>query len=172
VKPHTLLLTGQPGVGKTTVIRKIAGAIPDLTVRGFFTEEIRSEGRREGFRLETFDGDVTVLSHVDIRSPHRLGRYGVDVAALDRVVDSALRLSDTVDLYLIDEIGKMECFSERFVAAMKELLDSPHRIVATIHRTAGGFIGSVRRRSDAEIWELTLKSRDGVLDRALSWIRR
>jgi nucleoside-triphosphatase THEP1 len=66
----------------------------------------------------------------------------------------------------------MECFSERFVAAMEELLDSPHRIVATIHRTAGGFIGKVRRRSDAEIWELTLKNRDGVPDRALSWIRR
>lgn len=170
--PNTLLLTGPPGVGKTTVIRKIAGAIPDLTVRGFFTEEIRAGGRREGFRLETLDGDVAVLAHVDIRSPQRLGKYGVDVAALERVVDSALRLRDNVDLYLIDEIGKMECFSGRFVAAVKDLLDSPHRIVATIHRTAGGFIGSVRRRSDLEIWELTSKNREGVLNRALSWIRR
>jgi nucleoside-triphosphatase len=165
--PRTLLLTGAPGVGKTTLIRRVARALPDLKLGGFVTDEIRAGGRREGFRLDTFQGESAVLAHVAIDSPHRLGRYRVDVEALDRVVDSALRPRDDVDLYLVDEIGKMECMSSRFVGAMNDLLGSGRGIIATIHRTAGGFIKSVKERPDVEIWSMTLKNRDEILGRVI-----
>ena len=89
-RAHAILLTGMPGIGKTTVIRRVAAGLGGRRIRGFTTEEIRKGGQRLGFRLETFDGQSTVLSHVDIRSGHRVGKYGIDVVALDRVVGSAL----------------------------------------------------------------------------------
>src|SRR5437660_2457645 len=119
-----LLLTGAPGTGKTTVIRRVAKALAGRSIRGFTTEEVRSRGERVGFRLETFDGQSALFAHVAIRSGHRVGRYGVDLAALEGIVDSALDPRDPVEVYLVDEIGKMECLSARFVSAMERLLDS------------------------------------------------
>jgi nucleoside-triphosphatase len=153
-------------------MRRVREALPGLAICGFITDEIRTGGRREGFRLETFNGESAVLAHTGIRSPYRVGRYGVDVTALDRVVDAALMPVEGVDLYLIDEIGKMECFSERFVAAIQRLLDSAYRIVATIHRGAGGFAGQVKRRPEVDLWEVTLQNRDELVGRVLAWIGR
>jgi nucleoside-triphosphatase len=171
-KAHTLLITGLPGVGKTTVIRKVADGLRGRKISGFVTDEIREQGRRLGFLLEAFDGHRTTLAHIDIPSPHRVGKYGVDVAALDRVVDAALRPDDAVDVYLVDEIGKMECFSRRFVDAMTALLDSYHTVVATIARRGTGFIQRVKDRPDAELWEVTRESRDEMPERILDWIAR
>ena len=63
---HALLLTGSPGVGKTTVIRRVAAELPGWHARGFTTEEIRVGGRRTGFGLETLDGRAETLAHVDL----------------------------------------------------------------------------------------------------------
>ena len=112
---RAILLTGRPGVGKTTVIRELARRLEGRRLAGFYTEEIRSAGRRVGFRAVTLEGARTVISHVDIASRPRVGKYGVDVAAIDALAASILGLRPEIDLYLIDEIGKMECLSERFV---------------------------------------------------------
>ncbi len=169
-RANTLLLTGASGVGKTTVIRKVADGLRGREVRGFITEEIREAGKRVGFRLDTFDGRTGILAHTNVRSQHRLGKYGVDLAALDRIVESELNPNPGIDVYLIDEIGKMECFSLKFVSAMTALLDSGHRIVATIHRSSGGFIGQVKRRPDVDVWEVTLDNRDGIVGQVVDWI--
>jgi nucleoside-triphosphatase len=167
---HALLVTGLAGIGKTTVIRNVAEALRGRAIRGFITDEIRVEGRRVGFGLETFDGHTATLAHMDIRSPHRVSKYGVDVAALDRVVESALRLDDDVDVYLVDEIGKMECFSQAFVAAMTALLDSRHIVVATVARTGSGLIQRVKGRPDVLLWEVTRANRDTMPQRILDRI--
>src|SRR5579885_397610 len=81
---EVLVLTGRPGVGKTTLIRRLADALGSRA-GGFYTEEIRQGGRRVGFRLVTLDGEQAVLAHVGWRDrPHRVGRYGVDIAVVDR----------------------------------------------------------------------------------------
>lgn len=171
-RAHAILLTGMPGVGKTTVIRRVAVGLGGRRIRGFTTEEIRKGGQRLGFRLETFDGQSTVLSHVDIRSGHRVGKYGVDVVALDRVVDSALSLVDPPETYLIDEIGKMECLSVLFIAAITKLLDSSHPLVATITARGRGLIEQAKQRPDVEVWEVTRQNRDGMPDRVISEVLR
>jgi nucleoside-triphosphatase len=168
--PHVLLLTGSPGVGKTTLIRKIAVALSTQRLGGFYTEEIRRHGQRQGFRLVTFAGREAVIAHLDFSHAERVSKYGVDVAAIDTVVEEALAVEKSIDIYLVDEIGKMECLSGRFVAAMQVLLDAEKPVVATIAQKGGGFISEVKQRRDSELWKLTRTNRDSLPEKALTWL--
>ena len=168
---NALLLTGPPGVGKTTVVRKVASRFQGTRVRGFVTDEIRVDGERLGFRLETFDGQSAVLARVGLASAHRVGRYGVDLAALDRVVEAVLGLEPPADVYLVDEIGRMECLSPRFVAATAALLASGLPLLATVAARGGGLIESAKRHPGVEVWTVTRENRDGLPGSVLEWIR-
>jgi nucleoside-triphosphatase len=169
---RALLLTGVPGIGKTTILNQVAAGMSDRKVRGFVTHEIREAGRRVGFAIRTIDGQSKTLAHVKLRSCHRVGRYGVDTEALDEIVRKTLVIDNETDLYLVDEIGKMECFSERFREAITALLDDGQRLVATIARQGGGFIAEMKRRKDVEIWEATRANRDEMSAQIQSWLSR
>ena len=161
MKPH-LLITAVPGAGKTTVIRRLAAELDAKTLGGFYTEEVRVRGERRGFRLVAFDGKEALIAHVDLTKTKRVGKYGVDVAAIDAAVGTALAPRRGTTLYLVDEIGKMECLSQRFVAAMHGLLAGKVPVVATVARRGGGFIAAVKRREDCELWTLTRANRDAL----------
>ncbi len=165
-----LLITGNPGVGKTTVIRKVAASLAGRRVGGFYTKEIRAGRERRGFQLVTFDGREWLMAHADIRGPHRLGKYGVDVAAVEAAA-SALA-PGRAEFYLLDEIGRMECLSPGFVAAVRKLLDSPATVVATVALRGDGLIAEVKQRADSEIWTVTRENRDDLPGRVLAWVRR
>jgi nucleoside-triphosphatase len=167
---NRLVLTGAPGSGKSTAIRRL-GQLLGKPPGGFYTEEIRKAGERRGFRLVAFDGRKALIAHVDFPKTHRVGKYGVDVAAIDEASDNALVPRRGVDIYLVDEIGKMECLSERFVARMRDLLDSGRTVIATVALRGEGFIAEVKRREDCELWTLTRADRDAVPERVLGWIR-
>jgi nucleoside-triphosphatase len=169
-KPQALLLTGLPGVGKTTVMRRLASALAGRRIQGFTTEEIRSEKCRQGFRIESLSGARATLAHVSIRSSYRVGRYRVDVEALDRIVRASLRLDEETEVYLIDEIGKMECFSAKFVGAVAALLDAGRPLVATIALHGGGPIAAFKVRPDVETWAVTHENRDELPSRILGWL--
>jgi nucleoside-triphosphatase len=168
---HVLLLTGRPGVGKTVVVRKVAASLPGWQLAGFYTEEIRVAGQRQGFRAVTFDGSERIMAHLDLRGPHRVGKYGVDVSVIDQLADAELNLHPEVNLYLVDEIGKMESLSQRFIAAMRELLNSKALVLATIAQRDGGFIEKAKQTKDAELLEVTRENRDELPERVLEWLR-
>jgi len=155
-----ILLTGRPGIGKTTVIRRVAELLASRVIAGFYTDEIRVGGQRQGFRVTAFSGASDVLTHTTTHSPHRVGRYGVDMDAFERI--ALPELARPAEVFLIDEIGKMECFSSRFVQAVRDLLDGPMPVVATVALSGSGFIADVKRRPDAEFWEVNAENRDGL----------
>jgi nucleoside-triphosphatase len=167
-----LLLTGRPGVGKTTVIQKVAARLEGRRISGFLTEEIRDRAaRRTGFRAIPFGGGSITIADVARSDPPRVSKYGVDVEAIDRLADQLLE-RDHADLYLIDEIGKMECLSDRFVEAVERLLDSPTPVVATIGQRGGGLIARAKERPDAEQWTVTESNRDEMPGRVAVWLDR
>jgi nucleoside-triphosphatase len=152
------LLTGAPGIGKTTVLIRLAERLANLRIAGFYTEEVREGGRRQGFRAVTLAGDTAMLAHVRTKSRHRVGRYGVDVSAFERL--ALPELQRPADVVLIDEIGKMECFSARFVQAVERLLDSAIPVIATVALKGGGLIAEVKRRPDTEVIRVAHDNRD------------
>jgi nucleoside-triphosphatase len=118
----------------------------------------------------TFDGREWLIAHADIRGPHRLGKYGVDVATVEAPTTSALA-TGRGDLYLVDEIGRMECLSPAFVAAVWKLLDSPTTVVATVALRGDDVIAEIKQRPDTEIWTVTRDNRDDMPARVLAWLR-
>jgi nucleoside-triphosphatase len=167
---ESLLLTGSPGVGKTTVILRVAEGLAGRRIGGFTTAEIREEGERVGFRIQAFGGDSSVLAHVNVRSPHRVSRYGVDLQALESIAGRALDPRGA-EVFLVDEIGRMECLSSRFVEAAEALLDSGKPVVATIAAKGTGFIARVKTRSDVELWTVTRANRGELPGRVLARLR-
>ncbi|MEJ2688462.1 MAG: NTPase [Deltaproteobacteria bacterium] len=167
-----LLLTGAPGIGKTTVVKKVAAALSDFNICGFYTEEIRVNGVRKGFELATFQGERWIMARADLPSDHRVGKYGVDVTAIDAAVRIALAEQREADLLLIDEIGKMECLSDLFVQRVSSLLASDKRVVvATVAQAGGGFIAEVKKLPGVTLWQITMRNRDGIPAKVISWVR-
>jgi nucleoside-triphosphatase len=82
-----ILLEGLPGVGKTAVATRLADLLVEcrVDVSGFVRRELRERGQRVGFEIETFDGSRATLAHVNFDGPPRMGRYGVDIEAFERV---------------------------------------------------------------------------------------
>src|SRR5919108_4800470 len=124
-RPLRVLVEVRPAVGKTTVARRLAALLQEAVVplAGFVTEELRERGRRVGFALETFEGARAVLAHVDLSGPPRVGKYGVDLPAFERLALRALGSPPADGVALVDELGKMELASEPFRAPVSELLE-------------------------------------------------
>jgi nucleoside-triphosphatase len=164
------LLTGNPGTGKTTLIRK-ALAFYSGKAGGFYTAEIKENGVRLGFKLVTIDGTESVLSHVSIRSTYRVGKYGVDLKTMDNIAADAIEkaVQDKL-LIIIDEIGKMELFSEKFKSIVLKALDSGRPILGTVMIKSNSFADEVKRRSDVNLVVVTADNRDLVLAEIKKWL--
>jgi len=163
----TLLVTGLPGVGKTTLIKKLSEALKDFHPVGFYTEEIRERGERKGFELISLEGKRGLLSHKEIRSSYKVGQYKVDIKSFEEFLDSISFFNPLTHLIIIDEIGKMECFSDQFKKIMKEILNSEKWVIATIAFKGSGLITEVRERKDVQLFEITKKNRDSLFSEIL-----
>ena len=158
-----ILFTGLPGCGKSTIIEKIVQRL-DRPRSGFFTREIRAGGRRVGFSITTMDGRHGILAHVDIRSRKRVGRYGVNLQDIDTIaVPSVVPANDQV-VVVVDEIGKMECFSVLFRQTLMKVLDSSNTLLGSIALKGDAFIEAIKQRPDTMLISVSDKNRNYLAD--------
>jgi len=158
---RALLLTGQLGTGKTALIKE-ALATTAVKGGGFYTEEIRAGGIRQGFRIVALDGREAVLAHVSISSPHQVSKYRVDTDALERVGVAALRQAlKESDLIIIDEIGKMELLSPQFKEVVMQAINGGKKVLGTI---------MLNPHPEVEVLLVTRDNRRRIVNEVLDWL--
>jgi nucleoside-triphosphatase len=154
------LISGKPGVGKTTLVQKIIKRMESINMAGFYTSEIRGTGSRLGFELQGLNGGCRTLAHVEIDSQHRVGRYGVDKDGFEKFLATLDLLNPDVELIVIDEIGKMELFSNRFRNLVCDALNADKQVLATIPLKGNDFIRGIKKRPDIHLLEVTHANRE------------
>eukprot|EP00250_Pteridium_aquilinum_P011767 c20293_g1_i1 orf=79-654(+) len=174
--PKRLLVTGPPGVGKTTLITKILEKLkvthPEIKVRGFITRETRQAGERTGFEVVTVDGRSGSLASSlsgagGSNKWPSVGKYKVDVLGFETLAMPELEVkgSDT-QLFVIDEVGKMELFSSTFFPAVWAIFNSDVPVLASIPIPKYGRdiseVASLRSYADTKLYTLSKNNRNDV----------
>lgn len=165
--PHNYLVTGPPRSGKTTAIERAVARLRDdgYEVGGVYSPEVRESGERVGFDVvDALSGDRAPLARVEFTDGPRVGRYRVAVEHVETVAAAAVDrgLADA-DAVVVDEIAPMQVESDAFVAAVRRALDAETPVVAAVQYGSGeGFVGAVKRRDDAELFEVTPETRDDL----------
>jgi len=165
MQKHIILITGRSGVGKTTVITKVAEALKakGYKVGGMTTKEKREHGNRVGFQIYDLETQRQGwLSHINQQNGPRIGKYRVNINDLEHVGANAIQNAvKTADVTIVDEIGPMELFSQTFRQAILQAMDSDKPLVATIHHKAtDSLVRKIKTRQDAELFEVTIENRN------------
>jgi nucleoside-triphosphatase len=159
-----LLVSGPPGSGKTTLIRTVLG---QLSVRagGFLTEEVREGGERVGFRVTALDGRSGVLAAARGGEGPQVGRYRVDVPTLEAIAVVALEAATAgADLIVVDEIGKMELCSPRFLPALEAALASGKPFLGSILHAPHPVTNAIKQRPEVELYRLSVRNRNDLAE--------
>ena len=158
-----ILLTALPRTGKSTAIHKIIQMLGNKNCGGFYTEEIRENGERVGFRIKTLSGKEGLLSHVNIESEYRISRYGVDLATFEDICLDELRKAindENIKYIIIDEIGPMQLFSEGYKKMLLDLLKSKKQVIGTIFMNSYEWLDDFKKQSGIELIEVTKENRN------------
>ncbi len=161
---RVFFVTGRPGVGKTTVLLRIVENLKakNYIVGGMLSREARKGGSRVGFEiLDLTTGRKGWLAHVNQPLGPKVGKYRVNLEDLNSVgVKAILEALRKADVIAIDEIGPMELYSQAFIEAVKNALESNKPVIGTVHsRARHQLINYLKNREDSEIFEVTLENR-------------
>ena len=153
-------ITGLPGAGKTHALIKVIEMLEaeEIIVGGMITEPIVEDNRRVGFSVMDWrTKQKSVLAHIEIQSKFMVGKFGVDLTILESVGVAALMCAcEEANVIVIDEVGKMEVESEKFVGAVKFALDVEKPMLLTLHKKSRNpLLQDIRRRDDVRILEVT-----------------
>jgi nucleoside-triphosphatase len=157
-----VLLTGNPGIGKTTLIKKVIEGFKGRK-GGFYTEEIRENGERVGFRIKTFRGKEGILAHVNEKTKSRVGKYGVNIKDLEKI--AAKSIEEAIiesDLIIVDELGRMELYSPKFQEAVIRALNSQKPLLGSIQDRSNQFLDRIREREDVQIIRVSRENRESL----------
>ena len=155
-----ILITGVPGSGKTTIVRKLCIIFKEFNPVGFVTSEILEENNIMGFEVANLYGDSRVFAHTKIKSKVSVGKYKVDLKIFDDFLDKTFSKEKKTGLYAIDEISRVECASKKFSKLILELLVSEKPVIAAISDKGTGLISDIKKREDVALFEITEHNRD------------
>ena len=165
-----ILLTGRPGIGKTTAIQRILERMDPSEYGGFWSSEIRERGTRVGFRIQTTGGRMGVLAHVASAEGPRVGKYRVNISDINSIAVPAMREAREKGLrVIVDEIAKMELYSTQFQEETLRCLDDVC-VLGTIQQRSEPFMDSILSRPDVEVVEITRSNRHGISNRVLAML--
>ncbi len=151
-------------MGKTTLVNKIIKQL-SCNIGGFYTHEILENGRRTGFYITDFDGNQMIMASEKSNSPYRVNKYGVSIDAFEKIGIPAMeRALQNAELIVIDEIGKMEMFSQKFCNMLRTVFNSEKPLLATIKRIDCELTKELKQRKDVIIFEVTANNRDKISD--------
>ena len=162
-----IFLTGPPSSEKTTAIKKVVAGLK-RSAKGFYTQKIHVNGKRQGFKMITLAGKEGLLGHRDIKSDYTVSKYGVSIENIDNIAVPAIIPDNQSQIIILDEIGKMECFSKKFKEAALQALDSNNTVIGTIAISGTEFIRKIKERCDMKIIEATESNRHELSDKILS----
>lgn len=162
-----LFLTGQPGVGKTSVLLRVIDAMKakGYDIRGMISREIREQGTRVGFEItDLHTGQKGWLAHIRQPSGPQVGKYRVNLNDLKNIgVNSILNAIKTADVIVVDEIGPMELFSQAFRDSILQAAESTRPLLGTIHfRAQHPLVNTIKARNDVEIFTVTNENRQDI----------
>jgi len=158
-----VLLTGRPGCGKTTLVRRVVKELAQ-SAGGFYTEEIRERGLRRGFKIVTLDGKEGVFAHVNFKTHQRLGKYGLDLSPLETISIEAVRKAIRErEVTVIDEIGPMEIRSAIFRDVVNEAFNSRAPLLGTITARPFPFTDAIKKRRDVTLIEIRGDNREQLV---------
>lgn len=165
-----IIITGKPGTGKTTLIKRIKNHLEEKGARigGIFTPEIREGKKRTGFEMvDIMTSEKGILAKRGGPGP-RVGSYGVNLETIKRVgipsIEKAIRSADYI---LIDEVAPMELKNPQFMIKVEEALSSDKTVIAAFHR---GLIQNIKDREDLQIFEINPKNREIIYEKIKSII--
>ena len=162
---HIYLLTGKPGIGKTTAIKKVIEHVGIERCGGFYTEEIRIQNIRAGFRLVTLDGHTGIFAHIKSESPLRIGRYGVNLDCLESLGIAAIQQTIAAKkIVVLDELGSMEGLSDRFKQTVLDVFNSASPVIGTIALRSHPWLDTLKQQEGVVLYTLTPDNRDRMID--------
>ena len=160
-----LLLTGSPGVGKTTVLTKAVSILKEkgYSVGGMISREVRESGVRVGFEIIDLSSEKRGwLAHVNQKTGPQVGKYRVNLEDLENIGAQAINYAvENCDVVAIDEVGPMELFSEKFKDATRKALESTKIVIAVVHwKAQDKLISDAKNMKEAETFTVTTENRD------------
>ncbi|HVP16497.1 MAG TPA: NTPase [candidate division Zixibacteria bacterium] len=167
MRKRVFLLTGSPGVGKTTVILRIVESLKakGYNVGGMVSREVRAGRDRVGFEiLNVNTGRKGWLAHVVQKEGPKVGRYRVNIGDLESIgVEAITSAVATSDVIVIDEIGPMELHSKKFREAVLKAAESLKLLVGVVHwKATDTLINIIKDRDDAEVHVVTVENRENL----------
>ncbi|MEX0568708.1 MAG: NTPase [Candidatus Njordarchaeota archaeon] len=175
-----IFLTGKPGSGKSTLLIQIAEELRTrgLKIKGIICPEIRIKGKRWGFKVIVYPtGEEEILASIKIKTGPKISKYGVNISGFEKIGVKALSeaLEDpNIDIIIIDEIGKMELLSEKFIKTTRKILNSPKITIGVLGMTPHPLVKEIRTRQDTIIInikrETTPKERNQIKKKIIETI--
>lgn len=156
MNPKTIILTGEPQEGKSTLLANALEKLSDMQLAGILARGLWKNDLREGFDLiDLASGQTTPLARRNpLATPGTIPFtfFEQGMAAGNRALDPS-RCRDA-DLVCVDEVGKLEMKDRGWAPQLAPLLEMEHAIHLWVVRRE--LVEPVSRKWN--LWEPTIVS--------------